>query len=82
MKKLSDTETELNKSFAYKKACISASNVNNIIFTHIKISLIRNKFDSLINQITGYMDVDGHRNRTRLELSGWSISNSRLYNTL
>ena len=61
-KKLSNTEAELKKSVVYKKACISASNVNKIILAHININLIRNKFDSLFDQITCNVNAYVHRN--------------------
>ena len=50
-------DTELSKSFTSSLKSVRAKNINRIIFSHININSIRNKFELLANAVTGNVDV-------------------------
>ena len=50
-------EYNANLTFKEKLSIIFKSNIGNIIDAHLNINSLRNKFDSLISQITGSIDI-------------------------
>ena len=50
-------EYNANLSSKDKLSILRKCNINEIIVAHLKINSLRNKFDSLIDQITGNVDI-------------------------
>ena len=50
-------ECNANLTFKEKLSIICKSTIGNIIVAHLNINSLRNKFDSLISQITSSIDI-------------------------